>query len=49
MAPSLAPRAFKMAISLPFSVTIKSSVQMMQKLATAMAMERMMNVASAPA
>jgi hypothetical protein len=34
-----------MAISLPFSVTIKSSVQMMQKLATAMAMQRMTNVA----
>ena len=34
-----------MAISLPFSVTIKSSVQMMQKLATMMAIDRMMNVA----
>ncbi len=33
------------AISLLFSVTIKSSVQMMQKLATAMAMLRMMKVA----
>ena len=34
-----------MAISLPFSVTIRSSVQTMQKLATMMASERMMNVA----
>ena len=34
-----------MAISLLFSVTIRSSVQMMQKLATAIAIERMMKVA----
>ena len=38
IAPSLAPSALRMAISLPFSVTIRSSVQMMQKLATAIAM-----------
>ena len=34
-----------MAISLPFSVTMSSSVQTMQKLATRIAIDRMMNVA----
>ncbi len=45
IARSLAPSAFMIAISLLFSVTIKSSVQMMQKLATRIASERMMKVA----
>ncbi len=43
---SLAPSALRMAISLLFSVTIKSNVQMMQKLATSVAIERMTNVAT---
>ena len=46
-APSDAPSALRMAISFPFSVTMRRRVQTMQKLATAIAMERMMNVAIA--
>ena len=46
MAPSLAPMALRIAISLAFSVIMRSSVQMMQKLATMIAIDRMMNVAN---
>jgi hypothetical protein len=45
IAPSLAPSALRMAICLPFSVTMSSSVHTMQKLATAIAMQRIMKVA----
>ena len=43
IAPSDEPRAFKTAISFPFSVTMRSSVQMMQKLATAMRIDKITN------
>ena len=45
IAPSVAPRALRMAISFAFSAIIRSSVQTIEKLATMISIDRMRNVA----